>query len=244
LHARPYEGKSFFNESSDVLSAIYIHPSEARRLFTEFAHQAIDASNLARGALLIALEDYPQLNIDAALSSLDEIGNRIARKCQGEPPIFKVGRLHGEMFDNLGFHGNDQDYYDVRNVYLNEVIERKTGIPITLSIIFLHLARILGLNASGVGLPGHYVVKVQFELNEIYVDPFNGGTTLTVPEIRNLLKSLGGQDVELRSEHLRSWNERDTLLRVLANLQNFYSRRGDQKRSMSARERMEILRAS
>jgi len=231
-------------ETSDDLSALYIHPSEARRLFTEFAHGSIDASNLARGALLIALEDYPQLNVDATLSALDEIGHRVARKCEGEPPIFKVGRLHAEMFDNLGFHGNDRDYYDVRNIYLNEVIERKTGIPITLSILFLHLARILGLNASGVGLPGHYVVKVQFELNEIYVDPFHGGTTLTVAEIRDLLKGLGGQEVELRSEHLRSWNERDTLLRVLANLQNFSARRNDKKRSASARERMEILRAS
>lgn len=225
------------------MSSLYVHPSEARRLFTEFARSDVDASNLARGALLIALEDYPQLEIDATLGTLDEIGNKVARKCAGEPPIFKVGRLHAEMFDNLGFHGNERDYYDVRNIYLNEVMERKTGIPITLSIIFLHLARILGLNASGVGLPGHYLVKVQFELNEIYVDPFHGGTTLTVPEIRELLKGLAGQEAALRSEHLRSWSERDTLLRVLANLQHFSARRGDQKRAESARERMEILRA-
>jgi regulator of sirC expression with transglutaminase-like and TPR domain len=107
--------------------------------------------------------------------------------------------------------------------------------------VFLHVAARVGLSASGVGLPGHYIVKVQFELNEIYVDPFHGGTTLTVPDIGALLKQLSGGSLQLASEHLRAWSGRETLHRVLANLQTMWGRAGDTRRANNARERMELL---
>ena len=121
------------------------------------------------------------------------------------------------------------------------MIDRRRGIPITLSIIYLHVVSKLGLTAAGVGLPGHYVVKVQFELNEVYVDPFRGGTTLTMTEINELLHASTGGAVRLASEHLRAWSGRETLVRVLANLQNMWTRSGDPKRANAARERMEML---
>jgi regulator of sirC expression with transglutaminase-like and TPR domain len=155
--------------------------------------------------------------------------------------VFRLGHLHAEMFDADGYACNTSDYYDPRNVYLNEVIERKLGIPISLSIIFLHVATKVGLAASGVGLPGHYVVKVQFELNEVYVDPFHGGTTLTVPEISDLLSRMTGGRGRLAPEHLRAWTGRETLQRVAANLQNMWARSGDERRANAARERLEIL---
>ena len=95
--------------------------------------------------------------------------------------------------------------------------------------------------AFGVGLPGHYIVKVQFELNEVYVDPFHDGTTLTMTEIGALLRQVSGGQVHLGSEHLRAWSGRETLARVLANLQSMWTRAGDTRRAASARERMEIL---
>lgn len=219
-----------------------IHPAEARRQFVEYVEGGITSENLARGALLVALEDYPRIDVEGCLDELDALAARVERRCvPGEPPIFRLGHLHAEMFDEDGYRGDTTSYYDPRNAYLNEVIERKVGIPITLSVVFLHVAARLGLNAAGVGLPGHYIVKVQFELNEVYVDPFHGGSTLTVPEIGALLRQLSGGALQLASENLRSWSGRETLHRVLANLQNMWSRAGDSRRAANARERMELL---
>lgn len=219
-----------------------IHPAEARRQFRELAVGEITNENLARGALLIALEDYPRLDVDGYVDELDALAARVEQRCvHGEPPIFRLGHLHAEMFDVDGYRGDTGGYYDPRNGYLNEVIDRKLGIPITLSIIFLHVATRTGLAAAGVGLPGHYIVKVQFDLNEVYVDPFHGGTTLTMPEIAELLRQTSGGSTKLAAEHLRAWTGRQTLIRVLANLQNMWTRAGDARRAASARERMEML---
>lgn len=219
-----------------------VHPAEARRQFREYAAGEITTANLAYGALLIALEDYPRLDVSGYLDELDALAARVERRCvPGEPPIFRLGHLHAELFDVDGYAGDTHSYYDPRNAYLNEVIERKLGIPITLSIIFLHVAAKIGLSASGVGLPGHYLVKVQFELNEVYVDAFHGGTTLTIPEIGALLTQLTGGNTQLVSEHLRAAGGRETLHRVLANLVNMWTRAGDPRRASAARERMELV---
>jgi regulator of sirC expression with transglutaminase-like and TPR domain len=219
-----------------------IHPAEARRQFREYAGGDITNANLARGALLIALEDYPRLDVDGYVDELDALAARVERRCiANEPPVFRLGHLHAEMFDVDGYTGDATSYYDPRNAYLNEVIDRRAGIPITLSIIFLHVAAKLGFTAFGVGLPGHYIVKVQFELNEVYVDPFHDGTTLTMPEIGALLRQVSGGQVQLGSAHLRAWSGRETLARVLANLENMWTRAGDPRRAAAARERTEIL---
>ena len=221
-----------------------IHPTEARRRFTELVTSGVTNENLARAALLIALEEYPRLDVDSYLDELEDLAARTERRCvPGEPPVFRLGHLHAEMFDVDGYHGDATSYYEPRNAYLNEVIDRKAGLPITLSIVFMHVAARLGLNVFGVGLPGHYLVKVQFELNEVYVDPFHEGSTLAMKDIGELLRNMSGGNIQLQSEHLRAWSARETLARVLANLQNMWTRAGDPRRAAAARERMEILGA-
>jgi len=219
-----------------------IHPAEARRRFREFAQGDISDCDLTLGALLIALEDYPQLDMAACLAQLDDLAARVRRRSSpGEPPVFTLGHLHAEMFDVDGFRGDAENYYDPRNAYLHEVLERKTGIPILLAIVFLHVARAIGLTASGVGLPGHYIVKVQFALNEVYVDPFHGGAMLTLTEVADLISGMAGGRDRLSSEHLRAWDARRTLVRVLANLQNMWGRAGDPAKADSAADRMLLL---
>jgi regulator of sirC expression with transglutaminase-like and TPR domain len=219
-----------------------IHPAEARRRFRELAAGEVTNDNLAYGALLIALEDNPSVDVDVYMHVLDDLAERAAKRCSpGEPPVFRLGHLHAEMFDVDGYRGDANNYYDPKNAYLNEVIERRSGLPISLSIIFLHLAAKLGLNAAGVGLPGHYVVKVQFELNEVYVDPFHAGTTLTMAEIAELLRQVSGGNLQLSSEHLRAWTGRETLVRVLGNLQSMWIRAGEPRKAATAKERMELL---
>ena len=222
--------------------SLLIHPAEARRRFREFAQSDIGDGDLTRGALLIALEDDPRLDLQRCLDALDELAARVRRRSSpGEPPIFLLGHLHAEMFDVDGFRGDSENYYDPRNASLPEVLGRKAGIPILLAIVFLHVARAVGLNASGVGLPGHYIVKVQFPLNEVYVDPFNGGVMLTLTEVADLISGRSGGRERLGSEHLRAWDARRTLVRVLANLQNMWARAGDPARAAAAAERMALL---
>ena len=224
---------------------IIIHPAEARRQFRELAEGEIGIGQLARGALLIALEDHPRIDVDAYLARLDDLVARVERRGgTDQPPIFRLGHLHAEMFDVDGYRGNVDSYYDPRNCYLDDVIDRKLGIPITLSIIFLHVAARIGLNAYGVGLPGHFIVKVQFELNELYVDPYGGGETLTLTEVSELLARMSNGRIRLANEHLRSWTPRQTLIRVLGNLQNMWMRAGDRRRAQSAGERLEILQTT
>jgi regulator of sirC expression with transglutaminase-like and TPR domain len=228
-----------------VTTPLFIHPAEARRRFQEFSEGEITNANLVAGALLIALEDYPQLDIESPLAALDDLAARVERRfTPGEPPVFKVGQLHAEMFDVDGYDGDRMTYNDPRNAYLNEVVVRRRGLPISLSIIFLHVAGRIGLQAAGVGLPGHFIVKVQFELNELYVDPFHAGATLTLPEVGRLLETMSDGEVRLSSQHLRAWSGREILMRVLANLMNMQNRAGDQKKAAAARERIDILRKS
>lgn len=202
----------------------------------------ITNAEIARAALLIALEDYPRLDIEAYLYELDDLAMRVEKRCvPGEPPIFRLGHLVAEMFDVDGYTGDDGNYYDPRNAYLNDVIDRRLGLPISLSIIFLHVANKLGLNAAGVGLPGHYLVKVRFELNEVFVDPFHGGTTLTLKDIAELLRQISGGGIQLTSDHLRAWSGRETIARVLGNLENMWTRAGDLRRATAAKERQALL---
>jgi len=218
------------------MDPIYIHPAAARRMFREYAAGEIDNENLALGTLLIALEEHPRLDIAAYLAELDDLAIRVMKRTRpGEPPVFRLGHLHAEMFDGDGYTGDEDNYYDPRNACLNEVIDRRRGLPITLSVIFLHVASRVGLIAAGVGLPGHYIVKVQFELNEVYVDPFHGGATLARSEIGDLI---GGR---VTSEHLRAWSGRDTLKRVLGNLASMWAHAGDPRKACAAEERIAIL---
>jgi regulator of sirC expression with transglutaminase-like and TPR domain len=215
----------------------FIHPAGARQQFTDFVEgRELTNADLARAVLLIALEEYPRLDVDHYVDELDALADRVVwRSNAAEPPVFRLGHLHAEMFDIDGYHGDDVNYFDVKNAYLNDVIDRRAGLPITLSIIFLHVATRIGLNAHGVGLPGHFIVKVQFELNEIYVDPFHGGSTLTLSDIAEMMQG------KLNAAHLRAWTARETLVRVLANLQNMHAQAGQPRKAMAARERMDIL---
>jgi regulator of sirC expression with transglutaminase-like and TPR domain len=225
-----------------VTEPVFIHPAEARRQFRELAESDFGDDELARGALLIALEDYPRLDVDAYLARLDGLAARVTRHgSPSDPAIFRLGHLHAEMFDRDQYRGDTSTYYDPRNACLNEVIDRKLGIPITLAIVFLHVARRIGLNAAGVGLPGHYIVKVRFELNEVYVDPFHGGATLTMSEIAELLGQISAGQIRLAPDHLRAWSARQTLVRVLANLESMWTRAGDGRRARAASERIVLL---
>lgn len=221
-----------------------VHPAEARRRFRELAAEEISSANLALGALLVAQEEYPSMDADHYLRRLDDLAARAGRRgLPGEPEIFRLGHLQAEMFEVDGYRGESVDYDDPRNACLNEVIDRRKGLPIALSIVFLHAAAKMGLHAFGVGLPAHFVVKVRFEMSEVYLDPFAGGATLTVPEIAQLLSQMSAGRITLQASHLRAWSGREILVRLLANLENMWTMAGDPRKAAGAAERIAILQA-
>src|SRR3712207_132986 len=148
----------------------------------------------------------------------------------GEPGRI-VEALAEYLFREVGFTGNEANYYDARNSYLNDVLDRRTGIPISLSVIYLELGKRLGLPFEGVGLPGHFLVRLADPFLPVLVDPFGQGKLVTLDECRARLHALYGDRVELTSSMLRPVGARAILFRMLANLKGVYARQEEYARA-------------
>lgn len=216
---------------------LLVHPTASRERFRLLAGDEFDEARLAEGALLIAQEEYPGLDVAAYIDRLDELASRVSRRgIAGDSA--RLDEICTILFDEQGLQGNEDDYYDPRNSYLNEVLDRGVGIPITLSIILVHVARSAGLEAHPVGLPGHFVVRCEVEGAHIWVDPYYGGIRRNAGDLADLAKERGRT---LEKRHLRPWTARETLMRVLANLHNIYTKTGDVRRAQAARDRIDLL---
>ena len=210
---------------------------------TEFAHIAArEPIPLAHGALLIAKEEYPDLDVAHYLEHLAALG-RAAQSAlrEAENTVERVQTLSDFLFVRTGFAGNRDNYGDPRNSFLNDVLERRLGIPITLSVVYLEVGRRAGLNLFGVSFPSHFLVKAVDERGELIIDPFNGGAILDLDDIRTRLKQIYGQPVELQPAMLKAVGGRHILARMLRNLKNIYASGADWPRSLAALDRILIL---
>ena len=189
--------------------------------------------NLAEAALLVAAEEYADLDVRAYLVRLDEMGVALRQRLEEEPrPERAIMALNRYLFQEQGFRGNTEQYYDARNSYLNDVIDRKTGIPITLSTVYMEVARRAGLDVEGVGLPGHFVVRVQMPARALLVDPFHGGSLLTERDCQERLDRIFDGKVKLEPKMLRPCRRKDMLERILRNLKAIYLRDQDKDRAL------------
>ncbi|MGH8652256.1 MAG: SirB1 family protein [Gammaproteobacteria bacterium] len=147
--------------------------------------------NLAEAALLFAQSEYPELRVDTYLSRLDEMAavvkKRLVPGASLASVIFKLNRF---LFEEQGFAANIDEYYDPRNSFLNEVLERKTGIPISLSMIYIEIGQRIGLPLTGVLFPGHFLVKLSIDGGDIVLDPFAGGRSLSEQDLLCHLSNL------------------------------------------------------
>jgi regulator of sirC expression with transglutaminase-like and TPR domain len=197
---------------------------------------------LARGALLIAKEEYPALDVENYLDRLTDLAceaRSLVRDARNT--VERIQLLSHFLFVEKGFEGNREEYGDPRNSLLNDVIDRRLGIPITLSLVYLEVGRRLDLNLYGVSFPAHFLVKAVDERGEIIIDPFNGGAILGIDEIRARLTQLYGQPVELEPAMFRAVGGRQILARVLRNLKNIYMNGGDWRRMLAALDRILLL---
>jgi regulator of sirC expression with transglutaminase-like and TPR domain len=202
-----------------------------------------DPVDLPRAALCFAREiAYPALDLSQSLAILDQLAAWAGEVIPTDRPAILRGRdLAHFLFIRFGFRGNAQAYEDPRNSYLNEVLDRRLGIPISLSVVFMALAQRLDLQAYGVGLPGHFIVAIQDPLGVAYFDPFHEGRQLTVEDCAQLVQATAGLGDPFQPEWLRPTAPLDILARMLNNLRNTYLKQESWPQLLAVVERLRLL---
>jgi regulator of sirC expression with transglutaminase-like and TPR domain len=209
---------------------------------------AEDASlSMVEAAAAIAQDEFPQLDTQAVLAEIDALGERLKRRIPADAvPVQRLRWLNRFFFQELGFAGNVNDYYDPGNSYLHRVLATRRGIPITLAVLYIELASQIGLTARGVSFPGHFLVKLKMPQGEVVIDPFTGHSLsreeldeLLVPYKRN--RGLQGDFDAPLGLFLQSAPARDVIARMLRNLKEIHRSAGDWRRALPVLERLVIL---
>ena len=213
----------------------------ARMRFAEIASLDEDQISLAEAALLIAAEEYPRLDIQAYLDKLDSFAD-LARDpaAEARDALDIISAINVTLYERLGFHGNRESNYDPRNSHLNEVIDRRTGIPITLAVVYIEVAGRIGFPVKGVGMPFHFIAKHEADGGDIFIDPFNEGRVLDTTSCAELITQMSGGSLELQPEHLEGVTKKQILTRMLSNLLGIYAR-NDHRRALAAVERILLI---
>jgi regulator of sirC expression with transglutaminase-like and TPR domain len=197
---------------------------------------------LDQAALLIGAWDYPERDLEMYRDQLDRIAERaapdVARAPGGAARALAISEF---LFGQLGFRGNTDDYYDPRNSFLCDVLDRRTGIPISLSVLYLEIARRVGVLAQGVNFPGHFLVRVAIEDAWLFLDPFSGGRSMSTGDLEALLRKTTTPDAVLEPSVIAAASKRQIVSRMLVNLAGIYGRNGDLPRSLDVLERLAVL---
>ncbi len=183
-----------------------------------------EAIELATAALALARIEYPQLDLPAYLQRLNALARRVKTNLRANPGAREtVAAINRVLFEEEGLRGNRDDYYDPRNSFLNDVLDRKLGIPITLSVVYMEVARRIGFPIAGTGMPGHFLLKHYDVLSgDIIIDAFNRGCLLTPRDCRKRLNEIYHGELEFQPEFLRPVTHREILIRMLNNLRQIY----------------------
>jgi len=218
--------------------------------FGELLSRDDDGIDLARACLQIAEDAYPGLDVDGYLGEIERFGKRLrARIPHTAAPEERVVALNEFLYDDLGFSGNTDNFYDPRNSYLNEVLDRRTGIPITLGVLYMEIGRRIELEFQGVSFPGHFLVRLRVRGGMLVLDPFSGGAPQSVDELRERLKRViprgatGGIPVsELPlDQFLEPAGKRQILARLLRNLKGVYREADKPERLLEVLNRMILV---
>jgi len=212
----------------------------ARDRFAAAVRAGGNGFDLAEVALLIAAEEYPDLDPDTYLGRLDDLAAEApAALHQSLPARQKAELLVSFLAESRGFRGNQEDYYDRRNSFLNDVLDRRTGIPITLTLVYMEVARRLGLRLAGVGFPGHFLAKLD-DGNDVIIDPFFA-RVLDPNGCAELLRSVAGESAQLEPSHLRSATAEQIVIRMLNNLKQIHLRARELGAALACSERILLV---
>jgi len=205
-----------------------------------------DSLPLFEAALAIAQDEYPQLSMPDVLARVDGFALALRRRVSKlRQPIARIDALREHFADELGFRGNANDFHDPENCYLNRVIERRLGIPISLAVLYLELAEQAGVQACGVGFPGHFLVRHDVAGRSVIVDVFAGARVLTHDDLEYRLLPYASGDRREASRMLATVlpaaSRREILARMLRNLRAIHGERGDLRRLRAVERRLAVL---
>jgi regulator of sirC expression with transglutaminase-like and TPR domain len=207
--------------------------------FRAYAAQPDHQLSLLEGAVLVAADARPGLEPERVVAQIDALASPLSHRPLYRLPARVQARALGDhLFVRSGFRGDTAHYYDPRNSFLDQVLERRLGIPISLSLIYIEVARRVGINANPVSFPGHFLVRLDSEESRpLVVDPFNGGQVLSDPQLTDRLKQSGSTERFDRS-HIEATPVRQVIARMLMNLRNIYALRGEQSRLLLVVDRL------
>ena len=219
-------------------------------VFDDLLARDDEALDLARACLLIAADAYPGLDVERYLGEIEGFAVRLRARLPAASGVEeRVVALNQFLFDDLGYRGNTEDYYDPRNSYLNEVIDRRTGIPITLAVLYMEVGRRVGLPLEGVSFPGHFLVRLRVRGGMLVLDPFDAGAPQSEDELRSRLQrvipkgateNVAVHDLPLE-QFLEPATKRQILARLLRNLKGIYRETDKPERMLSVLNRMLAL---
>ena len=211
------------------------HPTSHER-WDRIVKQSEERLDLAEAALLIAADEYPDLDVDGYLQRLDELAQAVRHSLPEEAGLEEtVVALNQFLFVEQGFTGNAEDYYDPRNNFLNDVLDRKLGVPITLSILYMEIGQRLGLPFEGVSFPGHFLVKCATNEGDVVLDPFWGGMPLSEDDLQDRLEESCGKSRAAAAPLaglLGTASKKEILVRMLRNLKAIYVKREELLKSL------------
>lgn len=193
--------------------------------------------DLAEAALLIARDEYPQLEVVSYLREIENLADD-SQRYLGRSFDEQISGLCYFLFHEIGFRGNQQHYYDPRNSFLNQVIDRLTGIPITLSLVVMAVGERLGLRIQGIALPGHFIAMAEQQGERIVFDPYHQGVRLSAADCERLVRHSAGVEMHLTLAQLEPASPAAIVTRVLNNLKGCYLRRGDFPRAIRVIQRL------
>jgi regulator of sirC expression with transglutaminase-like and TPR domain len=216
--------------------------SPTRRLFAGNVRRREDRIDLGLAALLIAKEEYPRLVIEDYLERLDQLALGLAVEIDLEADARSIAKTIADyMAQDQGFEGDPDDYYSPRNSYLNEVMDSRHGIPISLSVLYMEVARRVGVHLLPVSMPGHFLVKLQSGGHDIFLDPFNRGEVVDVAGARRLFDSVYDGRLQFSESMLGAATKRQVLSRMLHNLKAAYVQADDYERALRIVELLTLI---
>lgn len=231
----------------------YLPQQRARTAFVALISGNEADIDLARAALLIANEEYPELDVAHYMAQLDSLAERVRELLGISPPgnlsepsvkpdlIDVLAAINSVLFDQEHFRGAQKDYYNPCNSFLNDVLERHTGIPITLSLLYIEIAKRLDMKIDGIGLPFHFVVRCRLPDGAIYINPYEGGKLLSEEDCRELVHRMLRGRATFNPRWLEPVSNKQFLVRILTNLKHIYVYKGDYTRALSVCDRILLL---
>ncbi len=209
--------------------------------FEHLMQQPDEEISVAEASLEIAADHYPDLNKAGYLKIMKQWGTQAARRCRRKNTRRSLEALNRFLFEDLKFAGNIEHYYDPKNSFLNEVIDRRIGIPITLSVIYMEILRYMDFEAGGVGFPGHFLVRVLVQDEPLYIDAFHKGKTMTAEGCREFWEDITDSEMPFSRSFLAVIPRRMVLVRILRNLKRIYLEREDLPRLSLVLDRLVTL---